>query len=207
MNKTVRFFIPVPWEFYDAWSVDRRVKPTHVLTALYVAARCFEARNTSGGTASVELSTLARLCDVGTEMIRRRLHDLRDWGWLDFEPGDGGDPAWRIWLTGLSLDEPSPPPLHHLSTETASPSWKGLSTDTPEPSDANPQEQRDSSSTTSPQRETRPRDRRDETKREENQRAKKDHVLGETTGRDEASEPEPADWRQLYEELVTEGVD
>jgi hypothetical protein len=112
------FFIPLPWDFFEAWLVDARVKPIHVLGAHYIAARCFEARTTGGGIAPVELSTVACLCGVSTETIRRKLHDLREWGGVDLQAGDGADPAWRIWLTGLSLDETSPRPLHDLSTNT-----------------------------------------------------------------------------------------
>ena len=119
-----------------------------------------------------------RVCATSTpEMIRRRLHDLRDWGWLDFQAGDGGDPAWKIWLTGLSLEEPSPRPLHDLSTETPPPQWRGLSTDSPPPTNANPHGRRIQPPPTSPQSETRPLDRRYETRREENHVRREDEVL------------------------------
>jgi hypothetical protein len=179
------FFVPLPWEFFDAWLVDQRVKRTHVLCAFYVAARCFEAKNTGAGVAPIELSTVARLCSVSPETIRRTLHDLRRWGWIDFEAGDGGDPAWRIWLTGLSLEEPSPRPLHDLSTKAPAPVWRGLSTASPDSEGANPHRETEHDSTTSPQSDSAETPIRDETKREKTtprSEEKLDDVLGKTTG-------------------------
>jgi hypothetical protein len=185
-----RFFVPIPWDFFGAWLVDQRVKRTHVLSALYVAGRCFEARNTSGGVAPIELSTLARLCGVdSTETIRRWLHDLRDWGWIDFQPGDGGNPAWRIWLTGLSLDEPCPRPRHDLSTEPDPVLWRALSTAAQAKIDASPLPDGDQPSSTSPQSVSGEPPKRYETRpQEKNNRnhipeEELDHVLGETTAR------------------------
>jgi len=144
VNEPKRFFVPLPWEFFDAWHVGRRVKRRHVLTAFYVAARCFEAKNTGGGVAPIELATVARLCDYKPESIRRALHDLREWGWIGFEAGDGGDPAWRVWPTGLSLDNPPPRPLQHLSNSEPPPSWRGLSKSSHDEEAANPHDERES---------------------------------------------------------------
>jgi len=166
VNETKRFFVPLPWDFFDAWAVDRRVKRVHVLTAVYVAARCFEAKNTGGGVAPIELGTVARLCDYKPEWIRRALHDLREWGWIDFEAGDGGDPAWRVRLTGLSLDNPPPTPLQHLSNSEPPPSWRGLSNSSPTGEAANPHAERESVSNTSPSSASEEPHIRDETIRE-----------------------------------------
>jgi hypothetical protein len=190
VSNAPRFFIPLPWEFFDAWLLERRVKRTHILSAFYIAARCFEARNTSGGVAPIELSTVARLCDVSTETIRRALHDLREWGWLDFQAGDGGDPAWRLWLTGLSIESGSPRPLHDLSTETPPPTWRALSTDASDLTGANPRDERESAPSASPQRDRSKSPKRDETRPQEtktkNPRSeeKLDHVVVETTATD-----------------------
>jgi hypothetical protein len=193
-QQPLRFFIPLPWEFFDAWLVDRRVKRTHVLTALYIAARCFEARNTGGGIAPIELSTVARLCAVSPETIRRTLHDLREWGWVDFEAGDGGDPAWRVWLTGLSLEGTSPRPLHDLSTKAPPPVWRGLSTASHESGRANPLRERERTSTTSPQSDSAETPIRDETRPQEKKtenlpsKGRNENDVGKTT----AAETDPA---------------
>lgn len=176
------FYVGLPWEFFDAWLTDRRIRRTHVLTALYVAGRCFEAKNTGGGIAPVELSVLARLCRVSTETIRRTLHDLHDWGCLDFHAGDGGDPAWRIWLTGLSLDEGSARPLHTLPTKRPASVGRGLPTHAPEPTSASAHEERLSVPSTSPQNESAVRT--NETNRTDKRtitEEKLDHLLGKAT--------------------------
>jgi hypothetical protein len=190
VSQQPRFFIPLPWAFFDAWLVDRRVKRTHVLSAVYVAARCFEVKNTGHGIAPIELSTIARLCNASTETIRRTLHDLRSWGWIDFRAGHGGDPAWRIWVTGLSLEGPSPRPRNDLSTETPPAAWRGLSTAAQVGADANQHGDRTQPSPTSPQSVSGEPPKRNETRPQEKNNRKPlseeelDNVLGEGTKRE-----------------------
>ena len=80
MSEARPFFIVVPWEFYDAWLVDRRVNQFHVYTAL--------ARRLPVASRPVTRAALpCRALDGGAFGARdarddpARLHDLRAWGW------------------------------------------------------------------------------------------------------------------------------
>jgi hypothetical protein len=97
-------FAAVPWRFLESWR-SGELGGLHVLVALHLVARCHEARNTAAGVAFVTLRELADLCEVGDEAVRRKLHDLRETNWVDFEPSRPPRSTWRIWLTGLDLRE------------------------------------------------------------------------------------------------------
>jgi hypothetical protein len=165
-----RFFVGLPWPFLDAW-LAKEVDDLDVLIALYLGRRCFEARNTSGGIALVELSTLAELFDVSRETIRRRLQRLRERGWVDFQAVGGSSPTWRIWLTGLSIEEPDQGGSTLAPQNEPPDLWSYSSTDKPEPTEAIPQPESDSAPPLLHNPDFSGLDRRYETRREENQPA------------------------------------
>jgi hypothetical protein len=189
--RDVDHFTAVPRRFTDAHIADE-LDATHVLLGLHLAARCYEVVNTAGGVAAVRLAVLAELCEVSNETARRKLHELRELGWIDFDaPEPGQRVAWRIWLTGLAREDESdarstraPYQLHTSSTKDPPSVWSSSSTG-PRPHVGEiPYGESVSTSTRAPQREAPVSDRRDETRREENSLSKEnyDHLVGKTTG-------------------------
>jgi hypothetical protein len=120
VSEHVDHYAPVPLRFVDALN-EGVLEPAHVLVGVLVAARCYEVRNTAGGVATIRLSTLAELCKVSDDKISRKLDDLRERGWIDFErPKPGQRIGWRIWLTELAPSHlRSEPPPQHLRTTSA----------------------------------------------------------------------------------------
>jgi len=180
-------FTLVPRRFTDAHIADE-LDAVHVLIGLHVAARCYEVINTSGGVAPIRLAPLAELCEVSEETVRRRLHDLRDWGWLGFEaPVPGQRSAWRIWLLGLAHEggdsTRAPQTCHRPTTETPPRPRSSSSTAATSKEGAIPHGEKESTSTRAPQSDSAREDKRNETKRNEKSltEEKLDHVVGETT--------------------------
>lgn len=99
------FFTRLPFRFWDAWRAGE-LDLRHVGLGYYLATRCFEAGNTTGGVAAVRLSELVEVCEASDDTARRKLHDLRDAGWIDFEvPRRGPGSTWRIRLAGLTVSD------------------------------------------------------------------------------------------------------
>jgi hypothetical protein len=192
------FFTLIPRRFIDARIADE-IDAVDVLIGVHVATDCFDALNTSDGVAPVRLSGLAELCGVSEETIRRRLHELRKQGWLDFEqPAPGQRAAWRIWLVGLAYEgadsSPAPQTNHRPTTETPPSVWSSSSTDLPPETPANRHGKRARTSTQAPQAEVEQSDKRNETRRNENEKKAAtsenlDHLGVETT----VAEPDPLD--------------
>jgi hypothetical protein len=167
------FFTMIPRRFTDAHIADE-LDAQHVLVGLHVAARCEQDRNTAGGVAAIRLAWLAELCEVSVETVRRKLHELRERGWIDFDAPDPGQrAAWKIWLTGLARGDQSDPNStrapHELHTDPPS-VWSSSSKDLPAEDGAIPHDDRDRTSTRAPHEESAiPTDetRRDETRRNE----------------------------------------
>jgi hypothetical protein len=188
----VDHFTVIPRRFTDAHIADE-IDSMHLVIGLHIAARCYEVRNTSDGTAAIRLSWLAELCgDISTETIRRKLHELEP-DWIVCEVGQGQRSAWRIRLTGLAQEPgtatPLPHDLHTTSTKPAPPAWKSTSTAPEAGETAIPLGERDASLTRLPHRISQRQDKRNETKRNEDEtRAasseKLDHLGVETTGAD-----------------------
>jgi hypothetical protein len=191
----VDHFTALPRRFTDAHIADE-LDGLHVLLGLHISARCYEVANTSRGIAAIRLSWLAELCAANVETIRRKLHDLRQRGWIDFDAPDPGQRiAWRIWLTGLARQpedsKQAPHQLHTSSTETRPPVWSSSSTDLRGEKASILLEQSDGGLAQAPHALSAQGDRRNETRREE--RAKEqplseegnyDHAPGKTTEAD-----------------------
>jgi len=121
------FFGGVPFRFTDALEAGE-IDGLHYLLGCLLVTLCFRERHTRGGVAIVKLLTLADRVNVpgvieaSTETIRRRLHDLHGWGWIECETRTGPDATWRVRL--LRLD------FQAISTEEGSSEWKLISTGT-----------------------------------------------------------------------------
>jgi hypothetical protein len=200
-QKPVDHFTLIPRRFTDAHIADE-LDAVHVLIGLHIAARCYEVLNTSNGVAPIRLSWLAELCEVSEETVRRKLHELRDGGWLDFEaPAPGQRSAWRIWQIGLAHDEAgtsrAPQTYHRPTTETPLSLWSSSSTDAPPEEHAIPHGERERTSTRAPQDALPKTDKRNEYENDQSQKQtldeeKLDHVEGEATPRTREPELEEA---------------
>jgi DeoR-like helix-turn-helix domain len=165
-------FAAVPGRFIHNW-YDGELGPLHVLIALDLVWRCHQARNTAGGIARVSLSELAEVYEVSEETIRRKLHDLHEAGWIDFEqPRRGPGPKWKIWLAGLALRHSSEvaeePSFHRVSSPEGVPARKLISTGMDLEEAATPHEDWSGNSSEFPHEPSVQNNRRDETRREEN---------------------------------------
>ena len=154
-HKDFAVFIPV--RFVDAFRADV-IDALHFGLACYVAALCFECRNTSGGVAVVRLSELAELFEVSVDTIGRKLHDLEpEWIECDVRPGQR---AWRIRLTGLASPAEAPQNLRTTSAPEP-PAVRSLTSASPKPPDrANRHAETDSHLAEPPQSHSEPEDTR-----------------------------------------------
>jgi hypothetical protein len=108
----------VPIRFYDALELDD-VTLRQFQLAVYVARRCYEAKNMSDGWAVVATKPLAERFEVSEDTITRDLHALElDWIQCDVKPGRR---AWRIRLTGLASPAQPPRDLRTSSAPEGSP--------------------------------------------------------------------------------------
>jgi hypothetical protein len=148
-------FIPI--RFVDALRADE-VDVLRYGLGCYVAALCFECRNTSGGVAVVRLSELAELFDVSVDTIGRKLHDLEpDWIECDVRSGQR---AWRIGLTGLASPARPPHDLRRTSAPEGSPVRRLTSADEQSPDGASPHAETGSAPPEAPQGRAEPEDTR-----------------------------------------------
>jgi hypothetical protein len=188
-ERPVDFFVAVPLRFVYAHDADE-IDWMHFVIGVHVAAQCFEVRNTSDSVAAIRLSTLAELCgNVTDQTIRNKLHDLKP-AWIDFDVRQGQRSAWRIRLTGLAQETetttPLPSDFKPTSNETT-PFVLKLTSNDSEPDDvAIPHGERARTSTRLQNSDSEVLDKRNETKRNEDERKAStrgnlDHLGVETT--------------------------
>jgi hypothetical protein len=209
-QKPVDHFTIIPRRFTDAHIADE-IDHLHVLIGLHIAARCYEVRNTSHGVAAIRLASLAELCgNTSTETIRRKLHELEpEWIACEVEPGQRS--AWRIRLTGLAheADTNTAPPhdLHRTSTKEPPPVWRFTSTDLEPGGGANPHGETASGATRLPHGVFERPDKRNETKRNDDERKagiegkngeNLDTAVGETTV---AADFDPIERARQFDEM------
>ena len=199
-NEPVDHFVPVPLRFFEALTAGD-LRAAHVLVGVLIAHRCYEVKNSAAGVATFRLATLAEFCGVKVDTIQRKLEDLQEGGWIEFErPKQGQRIGWRIWLTGLAIDGEAVPtgaslPHHFRTTSAKDPLSVRKSSSAAAQGEvaAIVHSKRDGTSAPLPQADNaKPTNetRRDETRRENPKplsHGKKDHALGKTTT------PEPDD--------------
>jgi hypothetical protein len=210
MSETVDHFVPVPLRFFEALTAGD-LDPAHFIVGVLIAHRCYELRNTAGGVATVRLATLADLCGVSDDTIPRKLDDLRESGWIDFDrPKRGQRIGWRVWLKGLALNGEAhttfAPAPHHLRTSSAGsppPVRRSSSAASPAADGAMPYGEPDRTSARTPHLAHAREDetKRDEKRREENplDEEKEDHLVGKTTAESEDSADRPLGEEELAE--------
>src|SRR5215204_4016903 len=105
MSDHVDHFAPVPLRFLRAWEFGE-LDAQHVLIGLHLSACCYEVKNTADGVAAIRLNALAELTESHVETARRKMHELQDRDWINFEkPRQGQHTAWKVWLTGLARND------------------------------------------------------------------------------------------------------
>jgi hypothetical protein len=156
-------FGAVPFRFVDAFRASE-IDALQFGLGSYLAALCFEAKNTSAGAATVWLSNLAEMFGVSHDTVGRRLHGLEP-TWIECEV-KVGQPAWRIRLTGLARPAQPPQALRGRYAPEGSPVRSVTYASEQPPDGANPHSEKDSGLFEATQSDLRSDDRRDETRRD-----------------------------------------
>jgi hypothetical protein len=179
------FWAPIPLDFDQAFK-NGDLTPGAYLVGCHLAFESYRSKNTDAGVVTLHVSTLAELCDVHRQTIRRALHSLEHKGWIRFAVQERQQGPWRITLTGLAKPDEGPT-CNTPATSDPPPMLQAAATPPAGPEGASPHpESASRSPSLQPSRARIDETRRDQKGPKANPRSeeKLDHVVGETTATD-----------------------